>query len=188
MQGDMWLSLFPVRRGTPTRPAGLYAAAFVDYSEGSVLSYRELLVARLVRAGAVPRIHVTDIWVDSVASRDGGRSLWAMPKELAHLHVRRGALGPATRVCCEASTNAAAVAASRFTGSRFPLLRTPIRLAVAQEREEGTPVVTAVTGTSRNLPVLGRWDFRADGPLAWLHGRTPVASFHLADFRLTFGV
>ena len=29
--------------------------------------------------------------------------------------------------------------------------------------------------------------FGADGPLAWLHGRTPVASLHLGDFRLTFG-
>ena len=75
----MWLSLFAVPRGTPHRPAGLYGAAFVDYREDGVLSYQELLVARAVRDGAVPRVSITDIWVNSPTSRDGGRSLWAMP-------------------------------------------------------------------------------------------------------------
>lgn len=183
----MWLSLFPVRSGTPSRPAGLYGAAFVEYGEGSVLCYRELLVARLVRDGGVPRVHITDIWVDSVPSRDGGRSLWAIPKELADLHVSSRHAGPAVRVAWDANINASAIAAARFTGSRLSLLRTPFRFTVLQEREDGTAVRTAVSGTARNLPALGRWDFGADGPLAWLHGRTPVGSFHLGDFRMTFG-
>lgn len=183
----MWLSLFPVRTGTPSRPAGLYGVAFVDYAEGSVLTYRELLVARVVLDGAMPRVQVTDIWVDSEQSRDGGRSLWAIPKELADFHVESRGVGPAARVSCDAAINGSAVAAARFTGARMSLLRTPFWFTLMQEREDGTPVRTAVAGTSRNLPVLGRWDFGADGPLAWLHGRTPVASLHLGDFRLTFG-
>jgi hypothetical protein len=183
----MWLSLFPVRSGTPSRPAGLYGAAFVDYTLGSVLTYRELLVARLVLDGAVPRVHVTDIWVDSPTSRDGGRALWAIPKDLASFHVHARGVGPASRVSCDAAINGSAVAAARFAGARVPSLRTPFGFTVLQEREDGTTVRTAVSGTSRNLPVLGRWDFGADGPLAWLHGRTPVASFGLGDFRLTFG-
>jgi hypothetical protein len=187
LQGHLWLSLFPVRTGTPERPAGLYGAGFVDYAEGGVLAYRELLVARLVRDGAVPRVHVTDMWVDSAPSRDGGRSLWAMPKELAELHVQDRGTGPMTRTSCDANINGSPVAAARFTGARLPSLRTPFRFGVSQEREDGTRVVSPVSGTSANLPVRGRWDFGADGPLAWLHGRRPMASFRLGDFRMTFG-
>lgn len=183
----MWLSLFPVRSGTAARPAGLYGVAFVDYAQGGTLSYRELLVARLVRDGLVPRVRVTDIWVDSEASRDGGRSLWALPKELAELHVRSRPVGPATRTSCDANLNGSAIAAARFTAPRVPSLRTPFAFGVSQEREEGTAVVAPVSGSSRNVPVTGRWDFGADGPLSWLHGRSPVATFLLGDFRMTFG-
>jgi hypothetical protein len=187
MLGHMWLSLFPVRNGTPERPAGLYGAAFVDYVEGSVLTYRELLLARLVRDGAVPRVHVTDIWVDSEASRDGGRSLWALPKELAEFHVHDRGAGPTTRTSCDANINGSPIAAARFTGVTVPSLRTPFRFTVSQEREDAIRVVTPVSGTSANAVVRGRWDFGADGPLAWLHGRRPVASFRLGDFRMSFG-
>lgn len=183
----MWLSLFPVRTGGPDRPAGLYGAAFVDYHQGSVLTYRELLLARLVREGAVPRAHITDIWVDSAPSRDGGRSLWGIPKELAELHVVERPVGVTLRTSGDANINGAPVAAARFTGARVPSLRTPFRLSLTQQHQDGSAVVTAVSGSSRNLPVLGRWDFGADGPLAWLHGRQPVASFRLGDFRMTFG-
>jgi hypothetical protein len=79
LHAEMWLSLFAVRdSGREDRPAGLYGAAFVDYGEGGVLSYHELLVARLLGDGRVPRVRVTDIWVDSPESRAGGRALWAL--------------------------------------------------------------------------------------------------------------
>ena len=187
LRGNMWLSVFAIGSGSAARPAGLYGAGFVDYAQGGMLTYRELLVARLVRDGVMPRVTVTDIWVDTEASRDGGRSLWAIPKELADLHIRERGVGPASRTSCGANLIGSPIAAARFTGSRFPLLRTPFRFTVSQHREDGTPVNTPVSGSARTLPVLGHWDFGADGPLAWLHGRTPVASFRLADFRLTFG-
>lgn len=187
MRGQMWLSVFAVRSGTSERAPGLYGAAFVDYTEGSVLTYRELLLARLVLDGAVPRVHITDIWVDSEASRDGGRSLWAIPKDLAELHVSSGGAGPVVRASGDANLNGSAIAAARFTAPRVPSLRTPFRFTVAQTRDDGTPVLTPVSGSSRNVPVRGRWDFGAAGPLAWLHGRQPVASFRLGDFALTFG-
>jgi hypothetical protein len=183
----MWLSLFPVRSGTPERPAGLYGAAFVDYGEGSALTYRELLVARLVRDGAVPRVHVTDMWVDSEPSRAAGRTLWSLPKELAELHVTEGATGATLRSSGDANINGTPLAAARFTGARVPSLRTPVRFTLGQRRDDGTAVITTVSGTSCNLPVRGRWDFGSNGPLALLHGRRPVASFRLGDFRLTFG-
>ncbi len=87
LHGSMWVTLFWLPHAgvgaDDVRPAGLYGAAWVDYVEPSPLSYRELLVARPVRDGVVPRVRITDIWVDSPASRDGGRALWAIPKGLA---------------------------------------------------------------------------------------------------------
>ena len=50
MVGSMWLSVFRLQQGVDSvRPAGIYGAAFVDYTEGSPLTYGELLVARLMR-------------------------------------------------------------------------------------------------------------------------------------------
>ena len=46
LHGDLWLSLFRLR-GVAGRPDGVYGAAFVTYREPSVLTYHELLVARL---------------------------------------------------------------------------------------------------------------------------------------------
>jgi len=165
----------------------LYGAGFVDYREAGVLTYRELQLARLVRDRAMPRVHITDIWVDSAASRDGGRALWAIPKELAEIHVAEHPVGPGLRASGDANIGGSAVAAARFTGVRASALRTPFRFSVTQEREDGSGVVTPVSGFARSLPVLGHWDFGANGPLAWLHGRRPVMSFRLGDFRLAFG-
>ena len=65
---------------------GILGLSFIDYGPtgpNSILAYRELLAAVLVRRGWRVRIHIPAIWVDSEISRDGGRSLWAIPKELA---------------------------------------------------------------------------------------------------------
>ena len=187
LQGDLWCSLFAVRTGTEDRPAGLYGAAFVDYREGGVLSYQELLVARLVRDGAVPRVHVTDIWVNTAPSRDGGRTLWAIPKELGDLHVRDRRLWPAARTEWSAHVAGTPIAAATFAGTPGVGLRTPYVFTLLQQREDGTPAVTKVSGTARSLPCLGSWRFGTDGPLAWMHGRPAVASFRMSDFKMTFG-
>jgi acetoacetate decarboxylase len=42
-------------------------------------------------------------------------------------------------------------------------------------------------GTARTLPCRGSWDFDAQGPLGFLHGRRPFTSFRLTDVDLTFG-
>ncbi len=188
LQGDLWLSLFPVRSGgTTDRPAGLYGVGFADYKERSVLRYRELLVARLVRHGAVPRVNVTDMWVNSSASREGGRSLWGMPKELAELHVTDRRLGPTVRTSCDANITGAPIAAARFMAVDSPTVRMPLRFTTSQHRPNGGPVVTQVSGSAKALPCLGKWDFGARGPLAWLHGRHPVMTFRFRDFRVLFG-
>lgn len=62
----------------------LGALAFARYGEGSVLSYSELLVMpALVRAGDAVGGWISHIYVDDETSRQGGRSIWGLPKELA---------------------------------------------------------------------------------------------------------
>lgn len=184
----MWLSLFAVGSGgTTDRPPGVYGVAFVDYDDGGVLAYHEMFVARLVRDGVVPRVHITDIWVDSAPSREGGRSLWAIPKEMADLHVVDRQLGPMSRASCSADVRGRPVAAAALTGASALGVRTPLAFTTAQRREDGKPVVTNVSGSAKTLPCLAAWRFGSDGPLAWMHGRSPVASFRMSDLRLVFG-
>ena len=184
----MWLSVFAVRESSrPDRPPGVYGAAFADYQEGGVLAYHELLVARLHDA-AHRRVRVTDIWVDSVASRDGGRSLWAIPKELADLPLDSSGYGPATRTAFGAVAEGRHVASASFVSvPGAALVRGPLAMATSQERPDGTEVVTPFGGSARPALCRASWRFDPDGPLAFLHGRRPVVSLLLRDVRLTFG-
>ncbi len=191
MRGNLWLSVFVVASsapdGTTDRPAGVYGVALVDYTEGSELTYQELLVARLVRDGVVPRVSITDIWVDSLASMEGGRCLWAIPKELARFEHTDRRTGPFTHSSWEAATDDVPVASAWFDGIRSPALRTPFRASTLQHRADGREVVTGFGGSTRALPCLGMWQFAPQGPLGWLKGRQPVVSWRLPDFRMTFG-
>ena len=185
----MWLSLFAVRSsGRPDRPSGLYGAAFADYGDGSPLTYHELLVARLVSPGLRPLIRITDIWVDSATSRDGGRSLWAIPKDLAELPFSPSATGPVERTRMAAVTDGSRIAWASFTSTpSAALLRAPLSATLTQHRETGAEVLTPMHGSARSLPCLGSWDFDPDGPLGWLRGQRQVASLRLVDARIVFG-
>ncbi len=184
----MWLSMFVLRSSPrPDRPPGLYGAAFVDYREGSPLTYQELLVARLVREGRSPRVRITDIWVDSEESRAGGRSLWAIPKELGELSLDEHRTGPWARTTVAGFTGGQRLGTGRFTAAATAPVRTPFAASTSQVREDGSVVVTAMRGSARTLPCRGSWDFDPQGPLGFLHGRRPVASFRLTDLHLTFG-
>lgn len=184
----MWLSVFHVRdTGRPDRPAGMYGAAFVSYEEGSPLTYLELLVARMLDARA-RRLRITDIWVDSEESLRGGRSLWAIPKELAKLELDDRRLGPTSHTEFVGHVDGREIASGQFAAlPGASLLRTPFRAAASQLREDGTEAVAALTGSSKAFPALASWDFAADGPLGFLHGRRPLASFRLTDLQLTLG-
>jgi hypothetical protein len=194
MNAQMWLSVFRVGdTGRPDRPAGVYGAAFVTYEEGSALTYHELLVARLVDA-ARRRITITDIWVDSEASRQGGRSLWAIPKELATLTLDDRRIGPASHTTVTADLDGSRIARGRFVGlPGAAVVRLPLAATTVQRREpadgtgSGGEVDTPWTGSSRTLPALATWEFAEDGPLGFLHDRRPLVSFRLRDVRLRFG-
>lgn len=190
MRGQAWVSLFRLAEAVDSdHPAGLYAAAFVDYEPGSPLTYSELLVARPAH---LPAVSITDIWVDSAASMAGGRELWAIPKgmcDFEHEAVRRG---PVTVATWDASAGGRPIASARFRDASRLAPRLPFRGATSQRRPSSGPrageeVTAALRGSARSLPAVASWDVAADGPLGWLAGRRSVASFRLCDFRMSFG-
>jgi len=191
--GQMWLSLLRLRAAAEApdgvRPAGLYGVAFVSYEEGSPLTYGELLVARAL-PGRGRDVEITDIWVDSPASMAGGRELWAIPKGLCDFTLESSRTGPLSRTEWSASLARRPIASARFTDVSRATVRLPFKGGTWQpgiEDTDGEPRTATLQGSSRTLPCRGHWDFAPDGPLAWLRDRRPIASFRMADFRMSFG-
>jgi hypothetical protein len=188
MTGQLWLSLFRVREAVDElRPAGVYGVAFVDYQPDSPLTYHELLVARPLRTPEGRHVTITDIWVDSVASRDGGRALWAIPKGLCDFGVESRHTGPLARTRWSAHRDGGEMASAAFSDVSRAGVRLPFKGSTWQRRDNGESVVAQLTGSAKTLPCKGSWSFGANGPLAWLAGKRPVASFRMADFRMSFG-
>ncbi len=191
LRARAWLSLFAVRGAAGhDRPAGLYGVAFVDYRDGGVLTYRELLVARPVRSGRSPQVRITDIWVDSPVSREGGRALWAIPKELADLPLRSEGAGTVERTSFSGAADGRLLASASFvTVPRAAVLRLPFRTATSQPALDGDgPVVVGpFSGSACGVPSRASWRFDERGPLGFLAGRRPVASLALRDASVRFG-
>ena len=187
MQGQLWLSLFRVR-GVEGRPDGVYGAAFVSYEPGSALTYTELLVARTVTE---PRraVTISDIWVDSPESVEGGRELWAIPKGLCEFTVSTHRRGPLSGADLSASIAGSPVARASFRDASRFAPRLPFRGATWQPPldDAGEEKTATLHGSARTLPCRGRWDFAPNGPLGWLAGRRTLASFRMSDFRMSFG-
>ena len=187
LHGQLWVSLFRVRDGDhPTRPPGVYGAALVSYEDPSPLTYSELLVARPVKAEGARRVNITDIWVDSADSRDGGRDLWAIPKDLCDFG-RTTDGGRVQRTSWSTTLRGVPVASARFTDVSRHAPRAPFRGSTWQRRHSGETEVALLKGSGRALPCHGSWDFSEVGPLAWLAGKRPIASFRVADFQMSFG-
>lgn len=191
MHGQLWLSLFRVPAGAhPDRPAGVYGVALVKYESPSPLTYAELLVARPVRTAGGRRVHITDIWVDSPDSRDGGRELWAIPKDLAGFSGQSSG-GRVQRTQWQVSHQDRSLVSARFTDASSLAVRTPFAGSTWQRRSEdqrtGEEVVAHLKGSARSLPCRGHWDFDPAGPLGWLTGRRALASFRMRDFQMSFG-
>jgi hypothetical protein len=192
MHGHLWMSLFRVRAGDhPDREPGVYGAALVSYERPSPLTYSELLVARLVNKAGGRRVNITDIWVDSPDSRDGGRALWAIPKGLCDFeHTTTGQR--VQRTSWSTSLDGVPVASARFTDVTGNVPRVPFKGSTWQQREADEPgadreVVAHITGGAKAFPARGSWDFNELGPLAWLSGKRPLASVRMTDFSMSFG-
>lgn len=181
MQGSLVISVFRVPRKLVPQAhlpstarlitlAGnaFVAVAFVSYEPGSELTYEELLVATPVLDEGRVAVSVPQIWVDSEASRDGGREMWGIPKKLARFG------------------EGSSIAAVAVTGG----VRLPGRVATAgwtAQRLDGRDVRTRLHLSGRVSLARSAWLFPAGGPLGYLTGRTPLVSFTMKDMRLTFG-
>jgi hypothetical protein len=193
MVGSLWLTLFRLgARVDDLRPAGLYGAAFVSYDEGSPLTYSELLVARPAAptGGGGRRISITDIWVDSPASVAGGRELWAIPKHLADFTLESEHRGPLTTTDWGASIAREPIASASFRDISRAAPRLPFKAGVWQPGIEDTATQerrTTMRGSAKVLPARASWDINPDGPIGWLAGARPLASFRQASFRMSFG-
>lgn len=190
MRGQLWLSVFRIRRPVDERhPAGVYGVALVDYQPGSPLTYHELLVARAVGAGRNRRVSITDIWVDSADSRDGGRALWAIPKDLGTFGHRERRWGPVARSEWSVDLASGPVVRARFADLSRIAPRVRFRGGTWQPPvdDHPGPVSADLHGSSRALPCWGAWEFHAEGPLGWLAGRRPVLSARMVDFTMSFG-
>jgi hypothetical protein len=145
------------------------ATAWAVYEPGSVLRYRELMVTVLTRDRWRVRPSVTAIWVDSPASRDGGRELWGVPKELAEFDVADRSVVMTAREHRVAATTTLGRSVGRW----------PIRMYIVQRLHgdvKSTPVrARALVRRSRT-----RWD-------GLFGGRRPVFGVSLTDCTIRCG-
>ena len=173
MHGQLWLSLFRVTEDVDElRPAGVYGAAFVSYEPGSELTYSELLVARPVRPDDTRepgrRVSIVDIWVDSPASRVGGRELWAIPKDLCDFTLDTAHRGPVSRTAGRPRWPGGRSPGRSFTDVSRAAVRMPFKGGTWQPpfapRRRGADRDPA--GVVEELPCRGHWEFDPAGPSA----------------------
>lgn len=150
-------------------------AAFFIYEEPSPLTYDEIMATVLVREGWRLRVSITHIWVNSVASRDGGRRLWAIPKDLADFDVAHHS--------SYAAQGIGSLAVRRVRRLPWPL---PLGFRIAQDRA-GSLLVSPVAGRIRFGLATARWSLAGDGPLGFLTGRKPLLTVACRPFHLLFG-
>ncbi len=154
---------------------GIVGAAFFVYEKPSPLTYEEIMATVLVRHGWRLRVSITHIWVNSPASRDGGRELWAIPKELADFDVTP-----------HDSYSARGIGSLTLGRVRRLPWQLPAGFRIAQNRS-GSLQISPVAGRMRIGLGPARWTFAADGPLVFLHGRRPLLTLAVHPFRLLFG-
>src|SRR5665811_1133749 len=133
----------PAPPSTETKPItifgrGIVATAWFVYEDPSPLTYNEVMGTLLVRKGWRPLVSITDMWVDSVASRDGGRALWGIPKELAEFEVEPHA-------SYEAVTDGVRIGSLEVLKSRQLPIEVPLSFSCGQDRA-GQLLITKVFG------------------------------------------
>jgi hypothetical protein len=166
----------------------LFAAVWVDYREGSVLTYREFMVAAIQRLRPPLRGTILRIWVDSPQSQAGGRQLWDIPKDLAQLDFARNG-GTASNSCFTGSltVQGTVLAAASFGRHRSLPLRYPFALTVLQQH--GTTQVrrTLSTWSAPAAAGPGELTVPSGSELAFLNRGRQLTHLSLPGFRTTFG-
>ncbi|WP_158605623.1 acetoacetate decarboxylase family protein [Amycolatopsis panacis] len=117
--------------------------AWIDYRPPGQLSYRELLCAVAVHGRGLAA-SITQIWVDSEISRDGGRELWGIPKELASFGFTGGRTFTAT-TGITASTDTATTGTAAAEGTTADTTATTISDTTAATDTATTDTTAAET-------------------------------------------
>ena len=183
------------------RSKAVIGTAWVVYGPGGVLQYNEVMSTLLVRYGRRLMPTVTHIWVDSETSRDGGRELWGIPKELAAFRVPASGeaaaelyadTGPTAGAGSygvgyyEARADGRAFAAGTVGRGLTLPGRWPVSFQVVQDAG-GFPRVSPVQIRGRLGVHRATWTPDPRGPLGFLAGRRPFLTLGLADFEMRFG-
>lgn len=125
--------------------------AWIDYRPPGQLSYHELLCAVAVHGRGLAA-SITQIWVDSEISRDGGRELWGIPKELASFgFTGRRTFTAATGITASTDTATATGAAATETA-------TVDTAATSTAAEGATADTTATADTATGRTATTRAD------------------------------
>jgi hypothetical protein len=175
----------PPRRSPATIGGrAIVGVGFANYAHGGVLHYDELLVAvPSLRAGRL-RYTIPQIWVDSAASRQGARDLWAIPKQLATFDRTVSHSGVSTTMNLGDDTVASLTAT--FGRAHVPGMR-KLALPIIQS-EPGRRVLSHNLVVGRMTRLLGTWTFDPNGPLGYLAGRKPFVSFAVREAAIVFGM
>ncbi|GAB2980168.1 acetoacetate decarboxylase family protein [Saccharothrix stipae] len=186
LHGRAWVSVWLVRATAlpplPVRPVTLFGravvgTAFVDYRPPG-MAYHELLAAVLVREGPRFGVSITRIWVDSPASRAGGRELWGIPKESAEFEWDGD-------LAASAGDAHGPIASVRAGSPRFGV-RLPAATSTWQAFGRGL-ARTPLRASGHVAPVGVVWDVAPAGPLAWLLPHRPLLGLAVRGMRMTFG-
>jgi Acetoacetate decarboxylase (ADC) len=153
-------------------------SGFVHYEGAGDLQYRELFLAVLARVGGRVGANLPLIWVDSLASLEGGRELWAIPKQLATLRFEDRTL--------RAAANGQSIASMSFEPGRRLLRGFPICATVIQAR--GSEVIRTPIHVSAEVErIRAQWYIPQDSPFSVLQKRVPIMSVRLSHALVRFG-
>jgi hypothetical protein len=173
----------------PVQVAGrvCVATVFVHYQPGSVLTYHELLGGLLVRHGRTGRTGLTVpfIWVDSASSKQGGRELWGVPKELARFEFDHHAPGGGFSGQAWDESGRPLLSGHFSEGLGLPGSVRPKLALPSLQPLRGQMHGALASIQSAPKVVRARYTVPPESPLAALGiaGRTPLMSTWLKDFR-----
>ncbi|PTL82817.1 acetoacetate decarboxylase family protein [Vitiosangium sp. GDMCC 1.1324] len=175
---------------TPVKVAGrvVVMLGFVDYQEGSVMTYRELFANVMVRhPSGLSGVMSDQIWVDEPRSLKGGRELWGIPKQLARFDLDHRLVGGGFSGRAWDEAGKLLFEARYGSGLGLPK-RTKVSVATVQPL--GGQVTTTLPSVECELRLVrADCDVPADSPLAALGvaGRRPLMSVWMKDLRTQLG-
>ncbi len=158
--------------------------AFAEYTPGSVIEYRELLVVLPIWSSRKLALTIPHIWVDSDRSRLGARSLWAIPKEMALFSGQTTAAGGELM----AFRDGRHVASVKFRSRVRLLPGWQVFPITTRQRIDDRTVVARNVIVCRAKAMSASWAFNARGPLSYLHDRSQLGSVVLSDLTVAFGI